>query len=65
MIRTTMAAASTMVNCQCVTAGRVSRVSREPCCFLRRLLTGNDPIAAGGRVGQRPPPDSLSLPEIL
>jgi len=31
MIRTKTAAASTMVNCQCVTAGRVSRVSREPC----------------------------------
>ena len=29
MIRTTMAARSTMLNCQCVTAGRVSRVSRE------------------------------------
>ena len=28
-MRTTMAAASTMVNCQCVTAGRVSRASRE------------------------------------
>ena len=31
MIRIMTAAASTMVNCQCVTAGRVSRVSREPC----------------------------------
>ena len=31
MIRTTTAAASTMVNCQCVSAGRVSRVSRELC----------------------------------
>ena len=30
MIRITTAAASTMVNCQCVTTGRVSRVSREP-----------------------------------
>jgi len=28
-----------------------------------RLLTGYDPLATGGRVGQRPPPDSLSLPE--
>ena len=64
MIRTTMAAASTMLNCQCVTAGRVSRASRESS-LLRRLLIGNDPIAAGGRIRQRPPPDSLSLPEIL
>ena len=28
-------------------------------CLLRRLLIGNDPIAAGGRIRQRPPPDSL------
>ena len=32
---------------------------------LRRLLIGNDPIAAGGRVRQRPPPASSSQPEIL
>ena len=29
MIRTTIAARSTMLNCQCVTAGRVSRANRE------------------------------------
>ena len=31
MMRTTMAAASTTLNCQCLTAGRVNRASREPC----------------------------------
>jgi len=41
----------------------VNRVSRDA-----RLSSGaadrNDPIAAGGRVRQRPPPASLSQPEI-
>ena len=60
-MRITMAARTTRANGQWVTTGRTSLAS----CGLRgsgRLLTGNEPLATGGRVRQRPPPDSLSLP---
>ena len=39
--------------------GRADEPRQQRCPLPRwRLLTGNDPLATGGRVGQRPPPDS-------
>jgi hypothetical protein len=42
---------------------RVDKPGERQASLGRRLLTGNDELASGGRVRQRPPPDSSSLPE--
>ena len=65
MIRTTTAARTTMVNCQCVDRGGTSLASSGLRSSGWWLLTGSDPFATGGRVSHdrllTPQPQETSL----